>query len=373
MKRFLTAIAVSFVALAGCADGNGVGAGCVPPSASPSVTVSASEVSSPSVSPTVSPSTTPTVNASPSVSASVSTSPTPGTSPSGPVGVAWPQAFNTGYPHGLPGDTRTPVTLTPYTGPMIITTANTVIDSKDISGRLEIRARGVVIKNSRIKADNSQAVYLSDVYHVTIMDTELDGQKRDNSTGGISLIGDGSYTLIRVNAHDSGDIARANWGGVAIVDSWLHDPYCIQSSCHNDIIQSTGWTDSCSIGAEAISGRVPGTSDVDDGQYCLKFVHNSLANQNTQTSNILLKADQGPIHDVLVTKNLFNGGGYTVYWYDSGYRSTNGKITDNRFLRAPTGGFWPKGGYYGPWASNAAQAPQWTNNVWDDNGAQIPV
>ena len=284
----------------------------------------------------------------------------------------WPAAYNTGYPHGLAGDTRTPVTLTPYSGPCTITAANTVINAKDITCRIVVRAANVTIKNSRIRVSNENAIYIDDVYHAIIMDTELDGQHADNSAGGISLIGDGSYTLVRVDAHGSGDIARINWGGVAIVDSYLHDPYCLQGSCHNDVTQSTD--SNCTLGVDSINGTIGSTSDATGGQWCVKLVHNTMENPNTQTSNILLKADQGAIHDVLVENNLFNGGGYTVYWYDANYQISNGTIRNNRFRRAAGGGYWPNGGYFGPIASNvndSSRWPTWTNNVWDDNGAQI--
>ncbi|HEV7454254.1 MAG TPA: hypothetical protein VGO07_03260 [Candidatus Saccharimonadales bacterium] len=284
----------------------------------------------------------------------------------------WPDDNNTGYPHGVAGDTRTPVTLTAYAGPCILTSPTT-INGKDISCRIEVRSSGVVIKNSRIRVVNENAVYVNNVYHVVIMDTELDGQHGDNSAGGISLIGDGSYTCIRCNMHGSGDIARINWGGIAIIDSWLHDPYCIQNSCHNDVMQSTDGN--CTNGVDGVIGKVAGTTDTDTGNYCIKIVHNRLENPNTQTSNILLKADQGPIHNVLEDNNLFNGGGYTLYWYDSTYQISQGIIRNNRFKRSPTGGYWPNGGYYGPSAGNVADQsrwPTWTNNVWDDTGAAIP-
>jgi hypothetical protein len=298
--------------------------------------------------------------------------PVTGTTQSG--GTGYPQANSTGYPHGLAGDTRTPVTLTAYTGPCTITTPNTVIDSKDITCQIYIRASGVLIKNSRLRLSNTGGININDVYHAVIMDTEIDGQHLDNSAGGISLIGDGSYTCIRCDVHGSGDGARANWGGVAIIDSWIHDLYCLQPSCHNDGIQSTGWTDSCDGPAEGL-GPVAGTSDVTTANYCIRIVHTRIENPNTQTSNILLKADLGPVHDVLVENNLFNGGGYTFYWYDSGFQISNGLVRNNRFRRAAGGGYWPNGGYYGPVASNVSSSsryPVWTNNVWDDNSGQIP-
>lgn len=315
---------------------------------------------------------TPIPGASASTSASASpapTTPAPTTPEPTDPAAAWPAAYNTGYPHGLPGDTRTPVTLTAYTGPYVITTPNTVIDGKDLDDLLEVRTTGVVIKNSRVRVANAQGLKIADAYHVTIMDTELDGQGQDASAGGISLIGDGSYTLIRVNAHHSGDIARANWAGVAIIDSWLHDPTGTNPDQHNDVIQTTDGT--CDVPTEGVDA-VAGTSDTYPGKYCIRIVHNRLENPNTQTSCILLKADQGDIHNVLVANNLLNGGGYSLYWYDQGsHHATAGTVIDNRWLRSPTGGYWPNGGSFNTHALDAAELPTWTGNAWLDTGAAI--
>ncbi|MFB9180299.1 hypothetical protein ACFFX1_19320, partial [Dactylosporangium sucinum] len=176
-------------------------------------------------------------------------------------------------------------------------------------------------------------------------DTEIDGQGKDASTGGIALIGRTGFTLLRVNAHGSGDILRIDGRGT-VQDSWLHDPNGVGSAQHNDVIQST------------------------NAKY-IRILHNRLENQHTQTSCILLKADIGSISDVVVDSNLMNGGGYSFYWYDANYKITNGKVTNNKFMRSSGGGFWPKGGYYGTQAFSASTMPEWSNNTWNDNGAQI--
>ncbi|GAA3241489.1 hypothetical protein ACFO1B_07905 [Dactylosporangium siamense] len=258
----------------------------------------------------------------------------------------YPAAHNTGYPHGLPGDTRPKVTLTPYSGPMTITVDGTIIDGKDIAGHLEIRARNVTIRNSRIRVANVQAVTIvDDDARLRIEDTEIDGQGQDASRGGIALIGRTGFSLLRVNAHGSGDILRIDgWGEVQ--DSWLHDPNGVGGEQHNDVIQSTN----------AVHIRI---------------LHNRLENQHTQTSCILLKADLGSISDVVVDGNLMNGGGYSFYWYDANYKITNGKVTNNTFMRQSGGGYWPKGGYYGTQALQASTLPQWSNNTWNDSGQQI--
>ena len=155
---------------------------------------------------------------------------------------AWPAAHNTGFPHGLPGDTRTPVTLAPYAGPCGNITQPTVIDSKDITCQLNVRSAGVVIKNSRFRVSSTGAVNVNNRYHALIMDTEFDGQHRETPPAVSRL---SATVVIPASAAISMGpaMAHANWGGVAFVDSWIHDLFCLQSSCHNDGIQSTGWTD----------------------------------------------------------------------------------------------------------------------------------
>ncbi|MEV0136688.1 hypothetical protein AB0H83_50720, partial [Dactylosporangium sp. NPDC050688] len=110
-----------------------------PAAGTPSSSTSVSPAASASASASASPSKSASTNAKP---------PAPGGGGGGGVPATYtvagyPAAHNTGYPQGLPGDTRKKVTLTPYTGPMTITVAGTVIDGKDINGHLEIKAKNV--------------------------------------------------------------------------------------------------------------------------------------------------------------------------------------------------------------------------------------
>jgi hypothetical protein len=317
------------------------------PTASP---VGGKPSNSASISPVSSTSPSASASASPTKGAPTSTKPpAPGNGGGVPptyTVAGYPAANNTGYPQGMAGDSRKKVTLTPYTGPMTITVAGTVIDGKDINGHIEIKAKNVTIRNSRIRVANVQAVTSTDDNaNLRIEDTEIDGQLKDASTGGIALIGRTGFTLLRVNAHGSGDILRIDGRGT-VQDSWLHDPGGTGSAQHNDVIQSTN-------------------------AIYIRILHNRLENQHTQTSCILLKADIGSINDVIVDSNLMNGGGYSFYWYDANYKITNGKVTNNKFMRQSGGGFWPKGGYYGTQALNASQLPEWSGNAWNDNGQQI--
>lgn len=111
---------------------------------------------SPSVTPTkpqpASPTATPVPTPTGNTSATAIPSRTP--SPPGPVTPS-PSTSSTVAPRGsFPDTTSTGVpegtALTAYNGPLTITTANTVIDAKRITGTLTIRALNVVIRNSEI-------------------------------------------------------------------------------------------------------------------------------------------------------------------------------------------------------------------------------
>jgi hypothetical protein len=363
-RRLSTRIgAAAFIALAvgtmsACKDlgtpvadpSHSVGTGHAPGHGQPSASATPSGTGAigsagPSGSPTATPST------SKSSSGGGGTNNPPGNDHPPYTVAGFPDNTNTGYPHGVAGDTRAAVTLTAYTGPMTITKAGTVIDSKIVNGALTINAHNVVIKNSLLKVVNASAINSTDDNNnLLVEDTEITGQGKDSSTGGIALISRTGYTLLRVNAHDSGDITRMD-GHAAIQDSWLHDPSGTNGAQHNDVIQSTNAT-------------------------YIRILHNRLENPHQQTSCILLKADLGPISNVVVDSNLMAGGGYSFYWYDANDYSkhiSNGTISNNRFLRAPNGGFFAKGGMYGPEAFRATTSPAWSNNAWQDTGQAIAM
>ncbi len=327
--------------------------------------------------------------------APVATTPPPVTTPPPSTG-AWPTAYNTGVPHGLAGDTRTPVIaanlypygLKQYTGPMEITQDGTVIDGAWIDGELVVSAKNVVIKNSYLHnflgdasgvdtydsnghllhhnpKDNHVIFITRDDANLLVEDSEISAMasngvdSTDTSEGGMYAIGRTGYTLLRDNVWGGGDDLRID-GQATVQDTWLHDPGGTlfpptNGAQHNDVIQSTNAT------------RVT-------------VIHNRMDNPHQQTSNMLLKADLGPISNVTVKNNLFNGGGISFYWYDQNnfqYHITQGNgegIIGNHFQRAPTGGYFAKGGFYQPTASRAQTPPAtWSGNVWNDDGSPVAL
>ena len=136
--------------------------------------------------------------------------PTTTTAPSPPAS-SWPDASNTGVPAGT--------TLSAYTGPCTITTANTVIDSKTVNcPDLNIQAGGVSIVKSKVNGHVWSAADTNPAWTVSVTDSEVDG-------GLVQLpaVGTGNLTVLRSNIHGGETAVQCDDGSVCTVqDSWLH-------------------------------------------------------------------------------------------------------------------------------------------------------
>lgn len=141
-----------------------------------------------------------------------------------PWGGCWPGPQNTGYPKGLPGDVRTPVTLTNYTGPQVITSCGVVIDKK-ITPWLNINVGNgthskdtpcVTIKNSWVKG----IVFSDDSSYgpVLIEDTEIDS---DGDLPYAENAGRYNYFVYRVNSHGGQGVIKCA-AYCETKDNWIH-------------------------------------------------------------------------------------------------------------------------------------------------------
>lgn len=220
----------------------------------------------------------------------------------------YPDATNTGY-------TPTGVTLTPYTGPTTITTAGTVIDSKDINSCLLINANNVTIKRSYIHAS---CFYLIDNYAsesgggtgLLIEDTDL---QCTTFVKGMTAISDRNFIARRVNITgcENGIYITTN---VTLEDSFVHNLTCYNPSTdpHIDGVQFTADGNNLTIQHNRIYGTCDRNQAGDDGNSAI-FVNSPSTNSN-----------------VLVTNNILAGGGWTLYC-NQGRAATNSSYTNNRF------------------------------------------
>ena len=265
---------------------------------------------------------TATVTATATVTETVTPTPTPTPTPpttTPPPPTSWPDATNTGVPAGT--------VLTVVNGGVTISTANTVVSGKDIRGCVEVKAPGVVIKNSLIACGNSTVVASYDgVYDgpgLTIQDSEIDCKR----TGG-SGIGDTKVTALRVNVHGCQhgfDTDEA----FTIRDSYIHDLYQC-GSCHTDgVTEAFGHYQ---MDANGVFTRPLVLLDESDN---LLVQHNTFLDVTGGvfgTAAYMSNTSNGPAVDtnVLIDNNLMAGGAYTLYCFQGGTGS-NYRVTNNHF------------------------------------------
>lgn len=172
--------------------------------------------------------------------APVEPAPAPPSNPTVPAS-GFPTAATTGVPAG--------VSLTVHEGDLVITKANTVIDGVEVRGIIDIKAPGVVIKNSRI-VGGSTARSIGLVTNVnsgqpfTIQDSEIYAAKEDPAWNG--LVGS-NFTAVRMDIHTVVDPVRVLGNNVVVRDSWLHDnshwekdPLRGGTPSHDDSVQIEG-------------------------------------------------------------------------------------------------------------------------------------
>lgn len=291
----------------------------------------------PSPSPDPSPAASP--SAAPSDASGPSASRTTGCLAS-PHLCGFPDATNTGY-------APTGVTLTPYTGPLTITKAGTVIDGKLISGQLRIAADNVTVRRSKVVWPHADchgdcwAVVIGSDSGTVVEDVEVDG---NGGTCYVGVLGGGANVVRRVNVHGCGDYFRPD-AGLTIEDSYGHDEWrgafdgrCVDQT-HNDGVQDTGH------------------SHVTLRHNTLVLPTNYVGCPGAEVNNVVtISSEDGPPSDVVIDHNLLDGGGWAIRLAPS---ATNVRITDNQFGRhSEYGVFQDEGGQYTA-----------SGNIWDDTGA----
>jgi hypothetical protein len=237
----------------------------------------------------------------------------------------YPDATCTGVPVGAQ--------LAVVTGNMTISTANTVIDGKDIRGCVSVKAPGVVIRRSHISCADFFVISSFGADYsgagLVVEDTEIDC--RDGPGTGI---GDDDVTARRLNIHgcENGFSMDSN---LDVRDSYIHDLWNGGAS-HTDGIELEGGTN-------------------------ITIMHNTIYG-GSGTSAIITNPTR--MSNVLISDNLMAGGAYTLYCpRDS---STDVRVLRNHFSTK----FYPTGGAYGPWDA-CDKVAQRSDNVWDGTGQPV--
>lgn len=294
----------------------------------------------------------------------VGSTPTAGTCTSSTPSVCgFPDATNTGVPSGT--------TLTAYTGPSTITTANTTVDSKTM-GCITIRAANVTIKNSKILC--ADPIYVVDVdddvgvspIGVTLLDDEIacvtGGLAGTPHAGPGTALGDAFITARRINLYgceNAGDVNQE----FDIQDSYIHDlyedPLAGGDGTHTDGFQFASAHFNGGGGAS-----IAGVNNV-------TLTHNTILSMGTNgtsttlqfTTSAIISNGGGIDHNVLIQNNFLAGGGYTLNCEKGGTQGVNYRVLDNHFSRT----FATTVGAFGP-STECADETQ-SGNVIHETGA----
>lgn len=289
------------------------------------------------------PSPSPSATPSPTATPEPTPTPTPTPSPTPTVpSVGFPNADNTGVPDGT--------TLTAYTGPLTITKAGTVIDSKSITGTLIIAAKDVKITRSKLVGTiDSDKANVS----VTVEDSIIDGGKSQ-----APAVGYGDITMRRTEVVGS-RVSVLCGSDCVIEDSWLHGQYLKPGS---------DWH---------VNGYVS------NGGSNVIIRHNTIACEPKDNSNgggctgpAASFGDFGPLKNITYDNNLFKAGpgGYCLSAGHNeskpyGKDPSNVRVINNVFERGPGG----KCGFWGPATSFlAGNGNEWAGNKYDDGAPVNP-
>lgn len=282
-----------------------------------------------------------------------------------PWGGCWPGPHNTGYPHGLPGDTRTPVTLTPYDGPTTIRSCGVVIDSKVVNSTLVIEAGNgttspstpcVTIRNSLVKG----VIFAEKTSYgpTVIEDTEV----APTDLPFWENIGRSNFFATRVDSHGGQGVIKCELNCVA-KDSWVHGME-LGGSYHYNAFGGNGTNRFTIDHNYASCGDWSAVSGPTDDAGC--------------SAVIGFYGDYDPIQNISITRNFlastFSNTGQSIhrqagYCLNPGYYpgkpypdTANLTVTDNLFARGSTN----KCGVFGP--SNSLHARGVPNgSIWERN------
>ena len=145
------------------------------------------------------------------------------------MGGTFPNVSNTGVPQG--------VALTP-SGSITVTTNGAVIDGKDVTGCIKVRASNVTIKNTRVRFTGgcaNEIIRLDSGTNLVVQDS--------GSTGNVALTAARplatrtAHRALRLNMHSCSDGPRVSGSANVVVrDSWVHNLSSL-SGDHGDGIQ----------------------------------------------------------------------------------------------------------------------------------------
>jgi len=230
----------------------------------------------------------------------------------------YPDATNTGVPSGT--------TLT-NSGSITVNTNGAIVENRNISGQIIIRANNVTIRNVRLTSSDYYPIdYNNNNTGLVVQDTEIIGTS-DNVTACMSF---GNYTVLRVRCTGGADGFKAD-SNVVIEDSHISN-LRESAGTHNDAVQTTGGSN-------------------------VTLRHNTIDLRGDAAEVIQLGTEWANNSNWLVENNLIAGGGWV---FNSGSDTIPGMIIRNNRFAGTRG--------YGIGQPNGSS---FTGNYYDTTGAAV--
>ncbi|MDE3816107.1 hypothetical protein [Sinorhizobium meliloti] len=187
-----------------------------------------------------------------------------------------------------------------------------MIENLDIDGNILIDADNVTLRNIKLTTDDFNGIQvMGGATGFTLMDSEIDG----SGTAHNGILGEGTFLRNNIYGAENG---LTVYGPSEIRDNYIHG-LAGDGGSHYDAIEI-------------------------NGGHNIQILHNTVINENTQTSAIMLDNWAGGLSNIKVDGNYLEGGGYTVYLDDrfggGAVDDASISITNNQV----------GGGYYGDFA-----------------------
>ncbi len=241
--------------------------------------------------------------------------------------------------------------LRPVSGEVTLDRPGEVYENVNITGDIVVRADNVRINNVIVTCKcggQGHGIFIvPGVNGTTIENSILRGAGRTPESalgdGVLNAGGNRNTTARRLYIYNSGSTA---WNGPGrISDSYMIVDTFVPGA-HAETIYEGG------------------------GDGGIQATHDTLLNNQPQTAVVDNGSDYGPAAHDTIQDSILAGGGNMIYGGAGvGYRRPvdGPHILNNRFVRAPYGGFFRAGGSAGLGAAIDAHTIDWNGNYWDDN------
>ena len=259
------------------------------------------------------------------------------------VGVQAP-AMATPIPAGFPNESNTgltdPSALKFHNGDLNVTQDGAVIENLEIHGRVEIKAKNVVMRNVWVYTSDFWTIFVRPGASLLIEDSEIGHPAYVGWRG----LGGENVTARRIDVHHVEDGFKAGINSL-YERVYCHDLASPSASPHFDCFQDDGGNGNYTVRNSTLDARRP--------------------NGTVGNAAIILGADLGPISNVVVEGNYLNGGNLIVMVDAGAYPAPkNILFRDNAFgrdVRYPPGLL----------LRHPDATITWENNYWADNGRYV--